>query len=73
LRDLELDEESPETSLTGNRTDVNAGSSLVNVDLGPELIKKLTIAAKASGQSTTDWIYDAIAEAISRRSERKTH
>ena len=73
MRDLELDEESPETSLTPKRTDVEVGSSLVNVDLGPELIKKLTAAAKANGQSTTDWVHDAIAEAISRRSERKTH
>jgi hypothetical protein len=73
LRDLERDEESFETSLTGRRTDVDVGSSLVNVDLGPELIKKLTAAAKASGQSPTDWIHDAIAEAISRRSERKIH
>ena len=73
MRDLELDEESFETSLSGRRSDVEDGSSLVNVDLGPQLIKKLTAAAKASGQSTTDWIYDAIAEAISRRGERKTH
>jgi predicted HicB family RNase H-like nuclease len=73
LRDFEFDEEPPEASLTGKRTDLEVGSSLVNVDLDPELIKKLTAAAKASGQSTTEWIHDAIAEAILRRSKPKTH
>ncbi len=73
MRDSERDEESPKPSLTGMRPDVEAGICIVNVDLSTELIEKLTAATKASGQSQTDWIHDAIAEAISRRSERKTH
>ena len=73
MQDLERDEESPKTSPTEKRTDVEVASSIVNLELGPELIKKLTAAAKASGQSETDWIHDAIAEAISRRSNRKAH
>jgi hypothetical protein len=72
LRDLDGDEEPPKTSLTGKRTNVEAGSSTVNVELAPELIKRLTAAAKASGQSKADWIHDAIREAISSRSKRKT-
>lgn len=73
MRDLEFDEESPKTSPPGNRTGVEVGCSTVNVELGPELIEKLTAAAKASGQSKSDWIREAIADAISRRSERKIH
>ena len=73
MRDSERDEESPKPSLTGVRPDVEVGICTVNVDLSPELIEKLTAAAKASGQSQTDWIHDAIAEAISRRIKRKPH
>jgi hypothetical protein len=73
LQDLKHDEEPSKTSLTEKRTDVEVASSTVNVELGAELIKKLTAAAKASGQSETDWIHDAIVDAISRRSERKAH
>ena len=73
MQNLKRDEEPPKTSLTEKRTNVEVASSTVNVELGPELIEKLTAAAKASGQSETDWIHDAIADAISRRSERKAH
>jgi predicted HicB family RNase H-like nuclease len=73
LQDLKRDEEPPKASLTAKRTDVEVASSTVNVELSPELIKKLTAAAKASGESETDWIHDAIAEAISRRSKRTAH
>jgi hypothetical protein len=69
LRDSNGDEELPKTSLTGKRTNIEVGSSTVNVELTPKLIKKLTAAAKASGQSKSDWIREAIAEAISRRTK----
>jgi hypothetical protein len=67
LQDLKRDEEPLKTSLTEKRTDVEVAST-VNVELSPELIEKLAAAAKESGESETDWIHDAIAEAISRRS-----
>ena len=59
-------EKSPKASQTGNLTNDEVGSSTVDVELPPELIKKLTAVLKASGQSKADWIRDAIAEAISR-------
>ena len=67
MRDSNGDEEPEMTTLTGKCNNVEAKSGTVNVELSPELTEKLTAAAKASGQSTLDWIRDAIAEAISRR------
>jgi hypothetical protein len=70
---LKGNEEPPKTSLTGKHTDTEIGSCRVNVDLCPELIEKLTAAAEASRQSKTNWIHDAIREAIARRSKPKKH
>jgi hypothetical protein len=73
LRDANGDEGLPKTSLTEKRNNVEADSSTVNVELSSELIEKLTAASKASGQSKSDWIRDAIAEAMARRRKRKAH
>lgn len=69
MEDLEEGKEAPKTGAPRKPEKMEAEDSTVHLTLNPELLRKLTAAAKASGQSEADWIREAIAEAISRKSK----
>jgi hypothetical protein len=50
------------------RTEAKDG--ILEVELRPELMKRAMAAAKASGQTTSEWIYEAVTEAFERKSKR---
>jgi len=52
-------------------TKVEIDEGAVNVELSSELQERLSEAARRSGQSEADLIREAIAEAISRRTNQK--
>ena len=48
---------------------VGAVDGIVEVELQPEVLRRAMAEAKASGQTTSEWICGAVAEAIERRSK----
>jgi hypothetical protein len=62
----------PDRHLTKPR--IEAVDETVEITLQPEVLKRVTAAAKASGQSTSEWIHEAVVEAVKRRTpERRDH
>lgn len=48
---------------------VEAVDGIVEVEFPSEVLRKAMAEAKASGQTTSEWICGAVAEAIERRSK----
>jgi hypothetical protein len=48
---------------------VEAVDGIVEVEFPPEVLRKAMAEAKATGQTTSEWICGAVAEAIERRSK----
>ena len=44
---------------------------ILDVELPPGLLRKAIAAAKASGQTPSEWIREALAEAIERKADRR--
>jgi len=51
---------------------VEANDEIVELSLRAEVLERAEAAAKASGQTTNEWICAAVAEAIERKS-KETH
>ena len=48
-----------------------SGEETVEIALHPEVLKKVTAAAKTSGQSLGEWIHEAVLEAVERRTRNR--
>jgi hypothetical protein len=48
---------------------VDGIDGIVEVEFPPEVLRKAMAEAKATGQTTSEWICGAVAEAIERRSK----
>jgi hypothetical protein len=53
------------------KTKTEAMDRILEVELRPGLLKKAIAAAKASGQTPSEWICEAVAEAIARKSSSR--
>jgi hypothetical protein len=51
------------------RPRVEAMDGILEVELRPELLKRAMAAAKACGQTPSEWICEAVTEAIERKSK----
>jgi hypothetical protein len=51
--------------------EIRAEDETVEVSLQPEVLKKVTAAAKASRQTPGEWIHEAVVEAIERRTRAR--
>ena len=66
LQDLRKSQNAPKKTAVQKTTRVEIEDDVLYVELSPQLRAKLGKAAKVRGQSETDLIYEAIAEAISK-------
>ena len=51
------------------KPEIRAVDETIEVSLQPEVLKKVTAAAKASRQTPGEWIHEALLEAIERRAK----
>ncbi|WP_348261872.1 hypothetical protein P8935_18960 [Telmatobacter sp. DSM 110680] len=67
MQDLRKSKKAPNRSAVPETSRVKIEDDVLYVELSPQLRAKLGEAAKIRGQSETDLIYEAIAEAISKK------
>ena len=67
LQDLRKTKKAPKRTAVQKTTKIDIEDDVLYVELSPQLRAKLGEAAKVRGQSETDLIYEAIAEAISKK------
>jgi predicted HicB family RNase H-like nuclease len=63
------DVQTPKAERKRGKARVEAMDGTVEVQLQPEVLRRAMAAAKASGQTTTEWICGAVVEAVERRSK----
>lgn len=61
--------QTPKAEKHREKPSVEAVDGIVEVELQPEVLRRAMAEAKASGQTTSEWICGAVAEAIERRSK----
>jgi hypothetical protein len=64
-------ERNPNVDVRQEGPRVETRDEIVEVSLGAEVLERAEAAAKASGQTTNEWICAAVAEAIERKSKEK--
>ncbi|HMG86109.1 MAG TPA: hypothetical protein VK574_10205 [Terracidiphilus sp.] len=52
---------------------IQDAEEMVEIALQPEVLKKVTAAAKSSGQTPSEWILEAVVEAIARKSKERSN